>query len=113
MLADEEHDLLWLAVELDRLDTGRQLAGRGGVGNLAPNRARRRPHGRAVALDEVGGAAVVRALGEQDADRLSVRVEVAVRGQERVDQDQLVVRLVAHDRHLFRPVLARLPVRVR
>src|SRR6185437_5027042 len=62
VLPDEEHDLLRLAVELERLDTRRQLVGRRRVGDLRPPGARRRPDRGAVALHEVLGAAVVRAL---------------------------------------------------
>ena len=113
VLADEEDDLLRLAVELDRLDAARQLIRRRRVRNLPPGGARWRPDRRAVALDEVGRAAVVRPLREQHPHRLPVWVERAVRRQERVDQDDLVVCLVAHDRDLFGPVLGRLPVGVR
>ena len=41
VLADEEDDLLRLAVELDRLDARRQFLGRRPVGDLAPDGARR------------------------------------------------------------------------
>ena len=113
MLADEEHDLLRLAVELDRLDPSRQLVRRRGVGNLPPRRSRRSPDGGSVALDEVGGTAVVGSLGEKDAHRLPVRIEAVIRRQERVDQDDLGVRLEPHDRNLLGPVFRWLPVRVR
>ena len=113
VLADEEHDLLRLAVELDRLDAARQLIRRRRVRDLPPDGTLRRPHRRAVALDEVGRAAVVRPLREQHPHRLPVWVELAVRRQEWVDERHLVVRLVAHDRHFFGPVLRRLPVGVR
>ena len=65
MIADEEHDLLRFAVELDRLDAVRQIMGRPWIGSLSPDCARRYPHRGAVALDEVGSAAVVRRLREE------------------------------------------------
>ena len=105
--------LLRLAVELDRLDPARQLVGGRRVRTPPPLGARRHPHGRAVALDEIGGAAVVRRLREQHAHRLAMRIEVVVRRQEGVDQDDLVVGLEPNDWNLGRPVLPRLPRRVR
>ena len=79
----------------------RQTA-RGGVQTEAPKRS-----------TKSAVPAVVRALGEQYAHRLPVRVEVFVRRQERVDQHDLVFGLVANDRNLLGPVLAWLPVGVR
>ena len=104
---------LRFAVELDRFHAVRQVAGRPGVGNLPPDGAGGTQTGRAVAFDEVGRTAVVRPFREEHPHRLPVRVEFAVGRQERVDQGDLVVRLVPHDRDLLGPVLRRLPVRVR
>ena len=79
----------------------------------AAHGARRRPDGSAETLDEIGGPAVVRSLGEQHAHLLPVRVEVIVGRQERVDQRDLVLGLEANDRNFLGPVFAWLPVRVR
>jgi 8-oxo-dGTP diphosphatase len=55
----------------------------------------------------------VRRLREENTHPLRARVEGAITGQERVDQDDLFVGLVAHHRDVLVPVLARLPGRVR
>src|SRR5262249_58969955 len=86
MLRDEEEGLVRLAVEFDRLNALRQLVGRGRVRPSSPLRLRRRPNGRAVALYEVVGAAVVRGLGQQHPNGLAARVEAVIRWQERIDQ---------------------------
>ena len=109
MFGDEEEDLVRLAVELDRLDAGRQLVRRGWLGSSPPLGVRRCPHRRAVPFDEVVGAPVVRRVGEQHAHRLVIRAEAVVRRQKRVDQSHLGICLVPDNRHLPRPVLAGLP----
>ena len=38
-----------------------------------------------------------------------MRIEAAVLREKRIDEDDLVIGLVAHHGHLLRPVLARLP----
>src|SRR6476620_6295086 len=98
MLEDEEQHLLRLALELDRLDPARQLSLRTGARTPPPLGPRRHPHGRAVTLDEIGGAAVVRRLREQHTDRLPLWIEIVVRRQEGIDQRHFLVGLDRDDR---------------
>jgi hypothetical protein len=52
---------------------------------------------------------MVCALREEHPNVLAVRVEAAVLREKRIEKDDVVVGLVAHDRDFSRPVLARLP----
>jgi hypothetical protein len=78
VLADQENDLLRLALQFDRFDAPRQLARRPGIRPLAPLGVGWHPYQGAVALDEVCGATVMRRLREQHLGGLATRVEVAV-----------------------------------
>ena len=83
-----------------------------GFGNLPPGGFRRSPHRRAVALDEVDGAAIVGTLGEQHAHRFAVRVEVVAGGEGTGRSARPRRPSLADDRDLLGPVLSRLPVGV-
>jgi hypothetical protein len=50
---------------------------------------------------------------EEHSHRLAVRIKAAVPRQKRIDEDDLLIGLLAHHGHLFRPVLAWLPRWVR
>jgi hypothetical protein len=111
VLANQEDDLLRLAVEFDASTPRGSSSIVAGLDGGAIRRAAV-PTPTPRTLDDLRGSSVVCRLCEQHANRLAAWVEAAVARQERVDQNDLVVRLVAHHRDVLRPVLGRLPASV-